>query len=97
VGGKWKLIATMRVKDGIARFGDLQRSLPGISRKQLAQCLRELARDGVIERVEAHPPSRSVHYAITPLGAQLQHSATALYDWGNLWLSSAGTKGPPHG
>lgn len=84
VGGKWKLIATMRIKDGISRFGDLQRSLPGISTKQLAQCLRELARDGVIARIEAPPPSRSAHCAITPLGAKLQHTADALYAWGDM-------------
>lgn len=88
IGGKWKLIATMRIKDGVARFGELQRALPGISRKQLAQCLAELARDGLIERQTSVAASRSVRYEITPLGAALQESANALYAWGALWLDS---------
>lgn len=89
VGGKWKLVAVMRVKDGTDRFGDLQRSLPGISRKQLAQCLRELVADGVLERVEGGANGRSIRYLITPLGALLQDSADALYRWGDAWLRRA--------
>lgn len=88
IGGKWKLIAVMRIKDGITRFADLQRSLPGISRKQLAQCLRELARDGVIVRLTPSTHSRDVHYEVTPLGAELQAAADALFAWGEHWLDA---------
>ncbi|HYW32345.1 MAG TPA: helix-turn-helix domain-containing protein [Gemmatimonas sp.] len=90
VGGKWKLIATMRILDGVVRFGDLQRSMPGISRKQLAQCLDELARDGLITRAAASKAGGPVRYAVTPMGAALQESATALYAWGARWLDAHG-------
>jgi DNA-binding HxlR family transcriptional regulator len=90
VGGKWKLVLVMRIVDGITTFNDLQRSLPGVSHKQLAQCLRALERDGLIAREVLHARPLAVRYAITPLGASLQGVADALYAWGDDWLRAHG-------
>jgi DNA-binding HxlR family transcriptional regulator len=66
------------VMTGAHRFGDLHRGLPGISRGLLADRLRGLARDGVIERrlVDGHP-----EYWLTPLGEDLQTALMALGQW----------------
>ena len=86
VGGKWKLILVCRIRDGVTRFGELQRSIPTLSEKVLAAQLRELERDGVITRT-VHPdtPPR-VEYGLTPIGRALQPVADAVWGWGRRYL-----------
>ncbi len=50
IGGKWKPIILYYLKDGIKRFGELQRLIPHITKKMLTQQLRELELDEIIER-----------------------------------------------
>jgi DNA-binding HxlR family transcriptional regulator len=90
IGGKWKLVVVMRIKDGISTFNDLQRSLPGVSHKQLSQCLRALERDGLITRTVVRNAPLMVRYTVTSLGADLQIVADAMYAWGDHWLRENG-------
>jgi DNA-binding HxlR family transcriptional regulator len=48
--GKWTLAILWQLRDGSQRYGDLRRAIPGISDKVLTQHLRELERDGMVER-----------------------------------------------
>jgi DNA-binding HxlR family transcriptional regulator len=87
IGDKWTsmLVKTLadaaRGGEGEVRFAELQRRAPGISRKMLAQTLRDLERDGLVtRRVEPTVPPR-VHYALTPLGRSLDNPLAALRDW----------------
>ena len=50
VGGKWKLMVVGGLMAGPRRFGELRRSIDGISEKMLIQQLRELQADGVVSR-----------------------------------------------
>jgi DNA-binding HxlR family transcriptional regulator len=67
---------------GTCRTGELQRSLPGISKKMLTQTLREMERDGLLSRrvYEMVPPR--VEYSLTPLGRLFIEPIEMLYDWG---------------
>jgi len=59
------------LRDGALRFGDLRRSLPGVSAKVLTTRLRELELRGVLSRrvLPSSPPS--VEYELTLLGRYL--------------------------
>lgn len=82
IGGKWKPIILSRIKVGINRFGMLQRTIPTISKQMLTAQLRELERDGFIERrIYAEIPPR-VEYFITPNGETIFPLLKAIEDWG---------------
>ena len=63
------------------RFGELQRSVEGISQRMLTVTLRSLERDGLVKRT-MHPevPPR-VEYVLTPLGGTLLDTMKALLAW----------------
>jgi DNA-binding HxlR family transcriptional regulator len=82
---KWTsmvLHALHSLHDGTCRTGELQRSLPGISKKMLTQTLREMERDGLLSRhvFDVVPPR--VEYTLTPLGRQFIEPIEMLYEWG---------------
>jgi DNA-binding HxlR family transcriptional regulator len=82
VGGKWKPVILWRMEQGTLRFGELKRSIPGITQKMLTQQLRELEVDGVVWRkVYPEVPPR-VEYGITPYGSSLRFLLNAMAEWG---------------
>lgn len=82
VGGKWKPLILWALSVEPRRTGELRRELPGISEKVLTQQLRELERDGVVNR-EVHqqvPPK--VVYSLSAKGVALDQALRPLGDWG---------------
>ena len=67
--------------DGCARTGVLQRSLPGISKKMLTQTLRELERNGLIERTAVAARRAHVEYRLTAVAGSLVETLVALDRW----------------
>jgi DNA-binding HxlR family transcriptional regulator len=63
------------------RFNALRREIDGISQKTLTQCLRQLERNGLVERrlIDGAPPG--VEYSITRLGRTLDKPFDALNAW----------------
>jgi DNA-binding HxlR family transcriptional regulator len=83
VGSKWTMLLLHNIFDGKKRFGELQRSLPGISPKTLSLRLRELERDGIIDKkVYVEIPLR-VEYSLTEKGKSLRGVFRSLENWGN--------------
>lgn len=75
------LIVAALSEQPIARFGELKAMIQGVSPKVLAQTLRSMERDGLIERrVTASIPPR-VDYELTALGTTLIEPMTALRHW----------------
>ena len=67
---------------GTQRFVELERRI-GVTPKVLTQRLRQLERDGLVQReIFAEVPPR-VEYEITELGSSLQTVFAALGDWGD--------------
>ena len=66
IGGKWKpLILWHLYEGGVRRFLELQRLIPGITRKVLTQHLRELERHGVVARQIFDEMPLRVEYSLT--------------------------------
>ncbi|MFC5718934.1 winged helix-turn-helix transcriptional regulator [Streptomyces gamaensis] len=82
VGGKWKVLILWELGVRPCRFGELRRSLPGVSEKVLTAQLRELEEDGVVRReVYDEVPPRVV-YSLTEVGVSLNAALGPLGEWG---------------
>jgi DNA-binding HxlR family transcriptional regulator len=81
VTSRWAVLVVIALSDGTKRWGEIRRLLTGVTEKMLAQTLRMLAADGVVER-EAHPviPPR-VDYRLTERGRELAALLQPLADW----------------
>lgn len=81
VFSRWGGLVLGALMGGTKRYSELRFEIDGISEKMLAQTLRALERDGLVER-ESFPvvPPR-VEYALTPLGRECAKRATALRSW----------------
>lgn len=80
--GRWKLAILFQLFDGqVRRFSDLERLIPGISQKMLAQQLRQLEAEGIVQRT-VHPeqPPR-VDYRLSDWGQRLCPALDALMSW----------------
>ncbi|AMM18530.1 ArsR family transcriptional regulator (plasmid) [Burkholderia sp. PAMC 28687] len=70
--GRWKLPILFRLyADPSMRTLQLKRDLPGISQKMLTQHLRELADDGLVDRVDFCEKPLRVQYQLSEMGRQL--------------------------
>ena len=87
VGGKWKPMILWALGTRPYRFGELRRELDGISEKVLIQQLRELQRDGIVDRTVHEQVPPKVVYSLTPLGETLDAALAPLGDWGEANLA----------
>ena len=68
--------------DGKLRFSEINRILPSITERMLTKQLRELEKDGLINRkVYAEVPPK-VEYSLTEKGNAVMPVLEALCDWG---------------
>ena len=83
LGGKWKAILINAIyHTSPARFGELKRSVKGITQSMLTQQLRELEDDGLINRkIYAEIPPR-VEYTLTEFGLTLSPIMQSMANWG---------------
>lgn len=80
--GKWTILVVRDLLGGTKRFGELRRSLDGISPKTLTDRLRGLEAHGLVERrIFAEVPPR-VEYSLTDAGRTLEPVLVALSRWG---------------
>lgn len=83
LGGKWKPILINAIyHTAPARFGELKRSVIGITQSMLTQQLRELEVDGIISRkIYAQIPPK-VEYTLTEFGLTLSPVIQTMANWG---------------
>ena len=81
VSGKWNIQLIIAVLQGPARFTELERAIPGISRRMLTLSLRGLERDGLISRTVYPTVPPRVEYTATDLARELQGPLEALAGW----------------
>lgn len=76
------LHALDRWPGGRCRTGQLQRALPGISKKMLVQTLRDVEARGLVARHVHRVVPPKVEYELTPLGRTFAQAVEMLYRWG---------------
>lgn len=83
IGGKWKPIIIWILMVEPKRFGELHKSIPGITIKVLSRHLKELEADNIVNR-EAYPEvPPKVEYSLTEKGRSLTSIMQQLATWSN--------------
>lgn len=85
IAGKWKLVIIYYLNHtDVIRFSDLHRLIGGVSQKVLTSQLRDLERDGLVNRkVYPEVPPR-VEYSLTSKGSSLSKILDGLADWATI-------------
>jgi DNA-binding HxlR family transcriptional regulator len=87
IGKRWTGAIVSALTGGPLRFGELAKAVPGLSDRLLSRRLRELEREGLVEReVEPGSPVR-VTYSLTEAGADLGPAIAELKLWARRWRS----------
>ena len=82
MSGRWKLEILFQLFGGkVRRFSELERAIPAISQKMLAQQLREMERDGMVTRIVHPEVPPKVEYSLTDWGQALCPSLDSLLTW----------------
>ncbi|WP_265131429.1 winged helix-turn-helix transcriptional regulator [Chryseobacterium oranimense] len=92
VGGRWKPAILCRLNHGTMRYGELKKSIEGISERMLVNQLRELENDTIIERIVYPEVPPRVEYRMTNLGMTMAPMLKAMSDWGNMHREKLGEK-----
>ena len=88
IGDKWKVLILRDLMPGTKRFGELKKSVTGISQKVLTANLRNMEENGLLTR-EVFPevPPR-VEYTLTELGHSMEPILDAMDKWGTAYQCS---------
>jgi len=88
IGGKWKVAIIYHLSSGTKRFSELKRLVDGITQKMLTMQLRELEKDGLVNRkVYAEVPPK-VEYSLTERGNSLIPVLSPMCLWGQNYIAS---------
>jgi DNA-binding HxlR family transcriptional regulator len=92
LGDWWTPLVLREAFFGMRRFDELQRSL-GIGRNVLADRLRRLVDEGLLERRQYQDNPARFEYVLTAKGRDFHGVLVAIMRWGDRWLDRG--KGPP--
>lgn len=82
VTSKWGVLVLLALAEGDPlRWSELRRRAEGVSEKMLAQTLRTLHSDGLVDRDARPVVPPHVEYSLTPLGRDLADRLIPLMDW----------------
>ena len=82
ISDKWKVLILRDLLTGAKRFGQLKKSLDGVSQKVLTAQLRQMEHSGLLTRTVYPEVPPRVEYTLTELGYSLKPVLDAMADWG---------------
>ena len=83
IGKKWKIIILRELLAGTKRFGELKKSVDGISQKVLTSNLRQMEDDGLLIRQIFNEVPPRVEYTLTDVGYSLASVLDSMAEWGD--------------
>lgn len=83
--GKWTFLILRDLFDGKKRFGELRKSLIGVSPKTLSTRLKELDEKGIVIRTAYATVPPTVEYSLTEKGQSLKKVIHEMKLWGAKW------------
>lgn len=91
ISDRWKVLILRDLFTGTKRFGELKKSLSGISQKVLTANLKDMEQNNLLTR-KAYPevPPR-VEYTLTEIGESLRPVIAAMFDWGMDYKRKSGS------
>lgn len=81
IGDKWSLLILFALVDGEDRFNSLKSRIEGISQRMLTQTLRDLERDGYVNRTVYPEVPVKVEYCLTEMGKEIVKPLYQLVVW----------------
>lgn len=94
IGGKYKALILFHLIDEVLRFSELHRLIPQSTPKMLTQQLRELEKDGLIQRTVYPVIPPKTDYRLTEFGKSIIPVLNSMCDWGTQYLDNLGIKLP---
>ena len=88
IGGKWKSVALYHLLNRPLRFNQLRRMMPDVTQRMLTLQLRELERDGLVQRTVYPVVPPHVEYRLTPTGRTLEPMLLMLRNWGKRYAET---------
>jgi len=81
ISDTWSVVVIAGLGERPRRFGELRERIGGISKKMLAQTLRRLQDNGLVDRRIVPGAPAGVEYRLTPLGETLREPIQVLTNW----------------
>lgn len=85
IGKRWTALIIYQLLEGPQRFNAIEAALP-VSGRLLSERLKELEKEGIVERnVFSEVPIR-VEYSLTEKGRSLEATVREIEEWSKNWL-----------
>lgn len=81
LGDKWSVLIVVLLRERSYRFNEIKRTVKGISQQMLTRTLKNLERDGLVNRKTYPTSPPQVEYSLTDLGRSLSDPVLALGEW----------------
>ena len=86
IGSRWTGVIIQALANDVRRFGDLKSTIPGLGDRMLADRLKELQVDGIVERTVIPETPVRVEYRLTEKGCSLADVMAAITIWAETWV-----------
>lgn len=87
IGRRWTGAIIFVLLRERARFSQLRAAIPEITDRMLAERLRELEREALVERAAAPGSPSRAEYSLTERGRALGQAVSAIATWSHDWLA----------
>jgi DNA-binding HxlR family transcriptional regulator len=89
IGRRWTGAILRALRSGVHRFSDLTASIPDLSDRMLSERLKELEKEGIVERTVIPETPVRIDYHLTEKGKALGGVMDALAEWAHTWVAPA--------